>query len=149
MNTPKPTPPDAPQGAHKAVDRVFTPKPLPMCTPKGKTPSEAPNDLPRVKHHRMWIRAQRELYKQGALKATEEYMPLCSNCHCAGNSECGELPCGDDCSLDPDTMLCPCCAQESRPMGDAEWDAEVGQMDMLTGKLMESDWTLAELKETP
>ena len=42
--TPKPTPPDAPQSGYNAVDRVFTPKPLPMCTPKGKTPSAAPNE---------------------------------------------------------------------------------------------------------
>jgi len=41
--SPKPTPPDAPQSGYKAVDRVFAPNPLPMCTPKGKTPSEALN----------------------------------------------------------------------------------------------------------
>ena len=101
-STPKPTPPDAPQSGYKAVDRVFTPKPLPMCTPKGKTPSVAPNGTPRVKHHN-------------------------------------------------ETIVCPECnaIEHATVMHTVPWYSYVHECTKCGYIVMESDWTLAELKETP
>ena len=80
--------------------------------------------------HRFWIRKQQEKYADA--KFTEwnlEGTPLCQNCFCAGNTECGHKPLGEDCALVGEET-CKCCLAEPKPMCDQEYDEAVGQLNL-------------------
>ena len=96
---------------------------------KMKTPKISTATTKLELAHRLWIRKGR------AIAATRDPFTPCENCDCEGNNECGH-DCLDGfqmCTLDLDTMLCPCCAIIDTPATDAEYDASVGQTDMFRG----------------
>ena len=51
---------------------------------------------------------------------TPDFVPVCEVCGCRGNEECGHETLGNDCSLDPCTMTCPCCLIDPNHMRNAQ-----------------------------